>query len=1390
MQFSGPDHLHVYIFLFLAHISFQKMAGDTGVMRCTIPQGRKDGKKVKGNAFDRIVGVGALPGEEYAALNVLHQMEHGKPFERLLAPEFRGVWLDLDKRFAEVQEEQSQRAANRERRQQQAERRARFEKANESATINISAASRQMIEDALLEQKATITNASGAVQGKPSSSDPRQLESKKRNVKDELASMGFSELDAKDASQRFATITDAIDYLCLNLDEAELPPSFAPTSDVEVVQFYSGSGKQARGLVDLRSTEILTRMLCLSKHAAQKALRLAEGEMDRAMGLLYNTLTHNCLAEEFFIPRADGVLRLSQEEKILEAESTMAIYGEDAMIGVGKFPAIENRWAAVIRREDGFPQIGYTGSISIAIVDVDGFYPFSAPLVVIFSAHDDSSSDKRILSASRRRVLMRAAAGEIMSLRKSYGTRADNSPDSLTPVPVVHAILSFLCDATEEEVMSSAAGRESSYSQSNRPIASRIKNRTTGAHSSKTVRITTTSTKVHKQRTDQPLRVEKLKGSPELSDMQARRAMLPAHHSRAKILANVKRNQVVVISGATGSGKTTQVPQYLLEEAATSGDPISIVCTQPRRIAAMSVAERVAAERCQKVGDTVGYQVKLNAQRSKNTRLLFCTTGVLLRRLQSDPQLESLTHILVDEVHERSVETDFLLLLLRDIATNRPSLRIVLMSATLDAKKFSNYFASALASGKMNVHVPIISIPGRTFPVEELYLEEAVQKSQYSIMPGSRYAKRVGKTAHIGKYGFEPREGISIPRPRNSATAAAGRDDIAMDDERHNLELGTKCGFQDVAAAETTVGRHFPSHPDLNEKQAGAEAKRTIALLDESVVNPDLIEKLVRRIDMVGRNNQEYGAILIFLPGMAEISGVLRKLSTGTNAQELWPLPLHSLLSPDDQRKVFSKPPHGKRKVICATNIAETSITVEDVTVVIDTLRAKEMSYDSLNRASVLAEGFISKAAAKQRAGRAGRVSKGTCYRLVRRHTFENRLAAQQAPEIQRVALEQLVLHMLSIIPKEQSKNDPLMVLGKAVDPPDRESITTAISNLIDIGALKQTANAESTTSQLVELTALGRHLTGLPVDARIGKLLIFGSLFGCVDAVLTIAATIAERSPFYAPFDKREEARAARALFVWGKSDLLTFVKAFDAWRELRESRPGFTAENEFCSTHFLSRKTLISISDGRKQLADALADAGFGLPNTGRSERGWERHAAVNQYNNNVRVVKAVVCAALYPNVARIDLPDSTYYEVAGGTVANEHEARKIKLRSKTGERLFLHPGSVNFHECNYESRWLAYNAKIKTTKMYVRDSTMVSPYAILLFGGEIAVQHKKGQMSVDGWVIFKAPARVAVLARELRRQLDSLLLRKFEDADIDLNEEGRAVKDAIIRLITTES
>lgn len=1331
------------------------------VLKCVIHPGRKDKKKGKGPAFELLVGTGDKPGEEYAALAVLHQIEHGKPLERLLAPEFRETWLHLDERHKQIQENMERKAANREKRELINEKREERETNRVSATITISAASRQLIEDALLHQKAKLPQFSQehGIGGAQAHND----EQAQNHVLKELLRMGFSKLDATDASQLFNETSPALDYLCLNLDESELPPSFAPASDVEVVQLFTPSSTRGPGFIDPVITNELTHLTCMSKLSTSRAMKHANGDFRIALASLYDILTHNTFAMCTPYSLDNNVTLLAKTERETEEESIRAIYDSDVTIGVGSFSRLSSSWAAVITLQDGIPGIEHSAPVQIVFIDHTGNYPFTAPIVLISSSFDNSSQGQRkILSAAQRRFLVRATIGEICTMHLSYRMGAP-----LRPIPVIYHILSFLGDATEGQLLDSARRLKSSDAVVvHSPHQSRPGNLSNVKLIPKNVRSS--------RLTEKPHRVLNHVESPELSKMLSHRKKLPAHESRKSILLSIQKSQVVVICGATGSGKTTQVPQFILEEASEKRTPVSVVCTQPRRIAAISVAERVAAERCEEIGGNVGYQVKLKSRKSTVTRLLFCTTGILLRQLQNDSKLDAYTHVVIDEVHERSVETDLLLLLLREILSQRSSLRVVLMSATLDAGKFASYFA---CTGKgLKSSVPVVSISGRTFPVDHFYLTEAIAYCGYRLKPGDRFSKKRGiKDKEISKkYDPEP-HGVSFPINRNSASLAAAEDDPEISDYSDN-----EVDSDEMSSCSVThVAPLSPSDPH------SLEVKNTVSLIDEKQVNVDLIETLVTRIDEEGRQKNEFGAILIFLPGVTEISEVLQRLSSCPGASKFHALPLHSLLSPEEQSRVFIRISNGKRKIICSTNIAETSITVEDVTVVIDTLRVKQMGYDSLNGCSVLEEQFVSKAEAEQRSGRAGRVAKGTCYRLVRRGFFDERLAVRPTPEIQRVALEPVVLNVLSIMSDVKASGDPAAFLSKAVDAPNIESISKAITNLVDIGALERRSSLKQTAVETVELTALGRHLSLLPVDARIGKLLIYGTIFGCVDAMLTIAATISERSPFILPFDKRDEAREAKEAFSWGKSDLLLFLKAFNAWREVRDSNSGISAENSFCIKNFLSRKTLIAIEDGRKQLADSIADAGF-CASIGKD---WERSQTLNQHGMNVRVLRAVICAALYPNLVRIDFPKTKYEQVAGGTIAKKHNSKDIRFRCKTMERLFLHPGSINFFEGGYDTRWLAYFTKVKTSKIFIRDSTLVSPYAILLFGGNIEVNHEKEEMSVDEWIVFKSQARVAVMARELRRELDALLLRKFSDSTMDLAAEGRAIIDAMILFITQE-
>lgn len=1362
--------------------SFYPVEGSEGIMKCVIHPGRKDNPKKVDSAFPIIVGIGDKSGEEFAALNVLHQVEHGKPIQQLLAPEYRGIWLDLDKRHDEQQTRQATRAAKKERYEAHAKKRETFDKAKVSATVHLSTKSRQVIEDAILQK--TNTNYTSMLTGADAADGTNpDIERRKRTVLNKLTSMGFSEFDALYASQQFSNATDATDYLCLTLDESELPATFAPSSEVEVVHFYAESSGKGP-LLDPQSIKQFMRLSCLSKLSVTKAMKQNDGDAPRVFADLYNTLTHNVLNVESSLSFRAVALDVVEMQRDAEMDSIKAIYGEDVEMGKGVVSLFPSKWATIITLPEGCPGLHYAHPITVAFIDLDGGYPFSAPAVIVASSINEEQSSTHCLKAAERRLLMRAAAGEMYALRSA----SESSDSSSDPVQVIHGIISLLTDSTKEQLFRTASTTNLLIEQASTDTG------TTAARAPVASSSSSSQAKGAPKHHAKPKQVVPLVNSTELQKMRERRKKLPAHSAKEEILSAVHANQVVVISGATGSGKTTQVPQFLVEDAAEKGEKISIVCTQPRQIAAISVAERVAEERCKAVGDCVGYQVKRNVKKSPNTCLLFCTTGVLLRRLQGNPRLQGLTHVLVDEVHERSVDTDFLLLLLRNILPSRPDLKVVLMSATLEAEKFSNYFTVNRTA--LNVP-PVISIPGRTFPVEQYYLAEAVELSRYTLSPNDRYAKK-----------------RSYAKVSNNRNQQGNQEGNHGDKKYKNTQavdnIHTNLAHLDLSAAQVSDMLDGPMDDERDEdmssmsKQnvkhhdidlANSTHEEITKLIDEEQVNVDLIHDLVKRIDEDGRKRNDMGAILIFLPGVAEISAVVQRLTRSNFHCKLSVLPLHSMLSSEEQKQVFFKAQSGLRKVICATNIAETSITVEDVTVVIDTLRVKQSGYDSENGCSTLEQVFVSRAAAKQRAGRAGRVSAGKCYRLVRKHTFENRLRAYTKPEIQRISLEHLILSIMTIIPKNDVMGDPSKFLEKAVDPPDKDSMDIAVKKLLDIGALRPLEEEDhkwptNASKKLVELTGLGMHLSRLPVDVKIGKLIVYGALFKCLDAVLTIAATVSLRSPFSVPFDKRDEARQARKAFWWGKSDLLVYLKVFNEWRSIKERKgKNFRNEKSFLNEYFLSRKALWDIMEERRQLAESLADTGLCGPVEEVKQRDWERDEKLNGHSLNERVIQAVICAGLYPNVVRLDMQQK-YMKVNGGTVAVGGNSKDIKLRGQSMERMFLHPESVNFDQGNYDTRWLAYFSKVLTSKLFLRDSTMVSPYAILLFGGAVDVLHDKGQITVDKWIVFKSPARVGVLARELRKQLDSLLLNKFENASMDLAVTGQGVTDAIVNLLNTET
>lgn len=562
------------------------------------------------------------------------------------------------------------------------------------------------------------------------------------------------------------------------------------------------------------------------------------------------------------------------------------------------------------------------------------------------------------------------------------------------------------------------------------------------------------------------------------SRLQARlvqRRSLPAWEMREVIIDTVTAHQVTIISGETGSGKSTQSAQFILDDLyqRALGEATKIICTQPRRISALGLADRVSDERCTNVGQEVGYIIRGESKVTPQTKITFVTTGVLLRRLQTSggssddvvAALADISHVIIDEVHERSLDTDFLLVLLRDVLRKRQDLKLILMSATLDAGVFEDYFRSDGKVGR-------VEISGRTFPVEDYYLDDVIRMT-----------------------GFNPGFG------RGGASARKETEDSDPDTDGLSSE---------IRSAIQNIGMR---------------------------INYDLISQTVKEIDAELSHLNETGGILIFLPGVMEINRTMDYLRSVPN---LHVLPLHASLQSVEQKRVFPHAPPGKRKVVVATNVAETSITIDDIVAVIDTGRVKETSYDPQNNMRKLEEVWASRAACKQRRGRAGRVQAGKCYKLYTRNAESSKMMERPEPEIRRVPLEQLCLSVRAMGIKEVAA-----FLASALTPPESMAVDGAMDLLGRMGALDGD-----------DLTALGRHLAMIPADLRCGKLMVYGAMFSCLDACVVIAAILTIKSPFVSPQDKRDEAKSARAVFAKGHGDLIGDLRAFEQWDAMLSDR------------------------------------------------------------------------------------------------------------------------------------------------------------------------------------------------------------------------------------------
>jgi ATP-dependent RNA helicase DHX57 len=757
-------------------------------------------------------------------------------------------------------------------------------------------------------------------------------------------------------------------------------------------------------------------------------------------------------------------------------------------------------------------------------------------------------------------------------------------------------------------------------------------------------------------------------GSPAQQRMMNARQSLPAWRLRDEIVRTVNNCKVTIISGETGSGKSTQSVQFVLDDLIQRqlGAVANIICTQPRRISALGLADRVADERCSQVGDEIGYTIRGESKQKPGvTKITFVTTGVLLRRLQTSggneddvvAALADVSHVVVDEVHERSLDTDFLLVLLRQILRKREDLKVILMSATLDAAVFEAYFNEVGPVGR-------VEIEGRTHPVTDYYVDDVVHFT----------------------------------------------------------------GFKG----------HGMGDEDTGEDKSFSANLRSIGF----GINYDLIAETVRHIDR--QLGPKDGGILIFLPGTMEIDRTLQALSQFAN---LHALPLHASLMPVEQKRVFPPAPHGKRKVIACTNVAETSITIEDIVAVIDTGRVKETSYDPQNNMVRLAETWASRAACKQRRGRAGRVRAGDCYKLYTRNA-EAKMMERPDPEIRRVPLEQMCLSI-----KAMGVQDVSGFLASALTPPESTAVEGAIGLLSQMGAITDD-----------ELTALGRHMSMIPADLRLGKLLVYGATFGCLEAVLTIASVLTARSPFISPRERDQETRnefdRLRASFSNNQGDLLVDLRAYEQWSALRSKGMSTRDLRFWCQDNRLSPQTMFDIASNRNQYLSSLKEISF-IP-THYSSANSSTHSSYNKHNANDALLRALIAGSFNPQIARIQLPDKKFAAGIAGAVELDPSAREIKYFNQENGRVFVHPSSTLFASQTFphNASFVAYFNKMATSKVFIRDITPFNAYSLLLFAGDIKVDTLGRGLVVDEWIRLRGWARIGVLVSRLRGMLDGVL------------------------------
>ena len=657
---------------------------------------------------------------------------------------------------------------------------------------------------------------------------------------------------------------------------------------------------------------------------------------------------------------------------------------------------------------------------------------------------------------------------------------------------------------------------------------------------------------------------------------------LPVSARRDEISKAIANNQVVILCGETGSGKTTQLPKICLE----LGRGVSglIGHTQPRRIAARSVASRIAQELNSPLGEVVGYKVRFNDKITDASYVKLMTDGILLAETQGDKFLNAYDTIIIDEAHERSLNIDFLLGYLKQLLPKRPDLKVIVTSATIDAERFSIHFNGA----------PVIEVSGRTYPVEIRYRP-------------------------LGKAGFRAKE-----------TAEAENAQFDLDDENDLLSVN----ILGIARKAKTEARWLEED---DEEEA----------IEEAIM--DAADDLLRQGD---------GDILVFLPGEREIRDTaehLRKYQgRSTKLKHIVVLPLFARLSIEDQQKIFK--PHSARRIVLATNVAETSLTVPGIKYVIDAGLARMNRYSTRAKVEQLQIEKISQAAAKQRAGRCGRVSNGICVRLYSEQDFDGRPEFTE-PEILRSSLASVILRMAALR------------LGDIADFP---FIEVPSSRLITDGyQLLQELGAVDAQRQITET---GLQLAKLPLDPRVGRMILAAKRENCLAEILIIASVLSMQDPRERPMDKREAADNAHSKFAGEGSDFMSYLKIWDFYDNAIKTKKSNKDLLNQCHANFLSFLRLKEWRELHGQIKQIVDEMEFKL----------------NTESANFEQIHKALLAGLLGNIGFKDGDNDSY---AGAR----------------GIRFFVAPGSGLKKT---RPKWLIAAELVDTSKLYARCVAKVEP------------------------------------------------------------------------------